>query len=459
MGTAAAATFDSTLVPAAASLASATTTAESSPTLVNAAAGQIRVTPVTTVVSPGGDATAVTTSVDGPTPATASADIARTVTRAGVEVNVGRETPFQLAKLNRAKLNLQRDIDMPELKDAIHQLGRNMAVSSTGTDIRSLVVSATGSSSAAKEIRNHFLQHVREEWLAASPADDLTTNRVTPIYKGSSDATLPVNYRAIAVPSCISKLLQVIVCKRLTAVIMAPGSGLLSHLQAGFAKSRSTLEQVLIAEILESDAAERGVPLYTAFLDLKRAFPSVSIAVLLQKLHVAGITGRMWMYMKKWLCNQKAFVQIGTSTSRVFELLRGVPEGCVWSPLVFLLYFNELLCELQRMAAPGSGYTLTSEWEELRVSCLAFADDVLLVATSAADLQHMLDVCSRLASKLRLVFNVGKAKTAYFKASLVAVTAGAATGAETVEAISASEVGVLHMKVERRCDKVEARIA
>jgi hypothetical protein len=50
------------------------------------------------------------------------------------------------------------------------------------------------------------------------PPSQWRTSKVTPLYKGKGDATMPENYRSIAVAPPISKLFMAIMNRRLTDV-------------------------------------------------------------------------------------------------------------------------------------------------------------------------------------------------------------------------------------------------
>jgi hypothetical protein len=53
------------------------------------------------------------------------------------------------------------------------------------------------------------------------PPSQWRTSKVTPLYKGKGDATLPENYRSIAVAPPLSKLFMALMNKRLTDVAIA----------------------------------------------------------------------------------------------------------------------------------------------------------------------------------------------------------------------------------------------
>jgi hypothetical protein len=106
----------------------------------------------------------------------------------------------------------------------------------------------------------HLLKHMGPagiECLAAlfnsSAIDQLPptlwrTSKITPLYKGKGDMTLPENYRSIAVAPPLSKLFMAVMNRRLTD--HAKADKLHAPTQAGFREYQSTIEQALILQTL-----------------------------------------------------------------------------------------------------------------------------------------------------------------------------------------------------------------
>jgi hypothetical protein len=72
------------------------------------------------------------------------------------------------------------------------------------------------------------------------PPSQWRTSKVTPLYKGKGDATLPENYRSIAVAPPLSKLFMAVINRRLTDT--AEKYNLHAPTQAGFRAHYGTIE-------------------------------------------------------------------------------------------------------------------------------------------------------------------------------------------------------------------------
>lgn len=90
--------------------------------------------------------------------------------------------------------------------------------------------------------------------------------------------------------------------------------------------------------------------------------------------------------------------------SNKFSVSNGVRQGGVLSPILFTVYVDDLLTELENK---GVGYY----WNNHFVGALCYADDIALLAPSPAALRLMLDTYSSFASSRSLLFNVYLSKT------------------------------------------------
>ena len=85
-------------------------------------------------------------------------------------------------------------------------------------------------------------------------------------------------------------------------------------------------------------------------------------------------------FIKFWYSNQKVRVRFGNALSRSWVISNGVRQGGVLSSLFFNLYINSILVNISRM-------NIGCRMGPITFNVLAYADDVVLLAPSAAGLQ------------------------------------------------------------------------
>lgn len=134
--------------------------------------------------------------------------------------------------------------------------------------------------------------------------DIFKTATVCPIYK-TGDKSLPTNYRPISLLSSLSKILEKLTNNRLTKY--AEKNGYFNDNQFGFRSHRSTDDAVLNLTNKITAYLDNKVKCLGVFLDLQKAFDTVSIPIMISKLENIGIRGNALPWFQDYLTkrNQK----------------------------------------------------------------------------------------------------------------------------------------------------------
>ena len=163
--------------------------------------------------------------------------------------------------------------------------------------------------------------------------------KVIPIYK-AGDKTNVTNYRPISLLSCFSKILEKLVYTR--TIDFLNHENVLLSTQYGFKRNYSTFHAII--DILSTcyDNIEKKLYSGLVLLDLAKAFDTVDHYILFQKLDHYGLRGIVNDFFKSFLKDRSQFVSINNSHSSLSTINIGVAQGSTLSPLLFLLYINDI---------------------------------------------------------------------------------------------------------------------
>lgn len=134
-----------------------------------------------------------------------------------------------------------------------------------------------------------------------------------------------------------------------------------------------------------------------AFLDIKAAYDTVDRALLWSKCLVDFGIGSGWVaVLVAMFDSNSSVVRVGPNLSRPISLERGLLQGSVLSPLLYSIFVDGLLEQLNAIHPTMIGTVPTA--------CLAYADDIVVFARTARELQTQLDVCQGYAMGHRFAF-------------------------------------------------------
>ena len=140
----------------------------------------------------------------------------------------------------------------------------------------------------------------------------------------------------------------------------------------------------MVQEVVKDDIQD-GFTIYQCCYDLEKAFDSVEFCVLLHHLYGSGINGKAWRVIKSFYSDPTAQVKVGNELTRAIRLQRGVRQGSVLSPLLFLLVMNPLLVTL---ANAEEGVSIRG----LYTGSLCHADDLRSVTSNLSSLEKRVGI-------------------------------------------------------------------
>lgn len=165
---------------------------------------------------------------------------------------------------------------------------------------------------------------------------------VHPIFKNGDRGSVN-NYRPISVLPSLSKVLEKALNNRLVSFLNK--YNILATNQYGFRRGISTEDAVLALTNEIVSHLDNKIKCVGIFLDLSKAFDTVSVPLLIDKLQEVGVRGSALEIFGSYLTDRTQCVTINSVVSDLEHLTFGVPQGSILGPTLFLIYINEL-CNL-----------------------------------------------------------------------------------------------------------------
>ena len=228
------------------------------------------------------------------------------------------------------------------------------------------------------------------------------------LYKKGSPLNLD-NYRPIALINIIAKIFTQILAERINSWVRI--HNLLPEFQAGFRSGRGCLDHIFVLNSLIQLALNaRGGKVFALFVDFRRAFPSVNHNLLWRKLHNFGISNKIIEVLMNLYSKAKIRIRNASGTTEEIDVMEGVLQGEVLSPILFAIFLADLEDFLKKNGIRGINIG-----EILRLIMLAYAYDIVLLALTIDQLKSILKVLFLYCTINLLTLNTDKTKIVVFK--------------------------------------------
>lgn len=250
-----------------------------------------------------------------------------------------------------------------------------------------------------------------------------------------ADPLDPADYRFLTMGNVLTKAFDLVLCTRITH--WTARFGLLGREQIGFRQAHGCPWHVFtLVEVIKfrwRQGAD-GLPTFCLFIDLKKAYDMVHPEALWQQLEHRGMPVEVVRLLRYKSEHRATRLYHNGRQSDSIHMAEGVGQGCPLSPILFNL-FIEPLCHALRSDPRLKGVRLQAGLEHgeglhpfvnpeprsndrpfpqvssVRVLNLTYADDMVLLASSPAELQVALQVVCNWCAAFGMSLSTGKGKT------------------------------------------------
>ena len=199
---------------------------------------------------------------------------------------------------------------------------------------------------------------------------------IVSVYK-ADDPTDCSNYRGITILSAMDKLWSTLVAIRLESVVH------LHDHQYGFRSKRGTTNALFNLATLVRQRISNKQGLYVFFLDARKAFDTVPHDALLSRLIDKGVTGKMWRLIATMYRNATSKTRVGNSMGDPFPIEQGVAQGCPLSPLLYIIFADDMLQSIHAdNAEDGVQVATTDPAHHEALAGQSYADDLAAMSTT-----------------------------------------------------------------------------
>ena len=112
--------------------------------------------------------------------------------------------------------------------------------------------------------------------------------------------------------------------------------------QFGFREKHSTQQAITSLDEKITESWDTGDIVIGVFLDLEKAFDTVSHDILLKKMYAYGIRGNAFQLLKSYLTGRTQYVIYDGVQSATLPIKCGVPQGSILGPVLFICSMNDI---------------------------------------------------------------------------------------------------------------------
>ena len=250
------------------------------------------------------------------------------------------------------------------------------------------------------EIINQLHSIFNKIWSTETPPAEWKRGLLIKIPK-NGDLSQCEKWRGITLLSVPSKVFSRTILNRIKDAC----DDLLREEQAGFRKGRSCIDQIATLRIIIEQSIEWQSPLYATFVDFEKAYDSINRETIWSIMRHYGIPNKITNIIRNLYENFTCQVVHNGRLTDEFHVTTGVKQGCLLSPLLFLLVLDWVTKEAYASSGKGIQWHLMQKLEDLE-----FADGLAILSHRLQDMQDKVTALSETGKRVGLNINIQKTK-------------------------------------------------
>jgi len=265
-------------------------------------------------------------------------------------------------------LNLVNPVSRQEIKDALFDIGEDKSPGPDG-------FTSCFFKKSWHIVGDQFCDAIEEFFRSSSLLKQVNHTTIVLIPKSAHSSTVH-DFRPISCCNVTYKVISKILASRLAPIL----SSLVDQAQSAFIQGRSMVDNIhLVQELLRKYNRKRVSPRWLAKVDIRKAYDTVCWKFIRDILAGLGFPTTFINWIMECISSTSFSLLINGNLCGFFKGKRGLRQGDPLSPFLFVLcleYFSRSL----RLVTDNSDFNFHPRCGHLRITHLAFADDLLLLA-------------------------------------------------------------------------------
>lgn len=237
----------------------------------------------------------------------------------------------------------------------------------------------------SKVASDALFEFLREVWNKEEVPDNLIVCVFVMIYKNKGLQSDCSKYRAIGLLNHAYKVMSIILLRRLVEEC----ADFFSEWQAGFRSKRGCRDNLLLLRVLYDQVIKNNKKCVVTFIDYSAAFDSISHKFMDKTLAAAGASNKSRSVFRAIYRAAAGKARVKSTDgkyifSKSFQINRGVIQGDIISPTLFILALDQLV---QSVDKSGQGVKCGNI---LKLRVLGYADDAALMEEQMEEMTERL---------------------------------------------------------------------